>query len=67
MLWLTPVLLAPNSSEVIDTAAEITNPELIPTMPIPACNATSLLEVDSNKKANGVGTKESANQPVLAK
>lgn len=67
MLWFTPTLFGPNSSEVIDTAAENTKPELRPIKPVPMCNAGSLPDMASKMNAIGVGTKATANHPVLAK
>lgn len=67
MLWLTPALFGPNSSDVIDTAAENTNPELNPIRAVQARNALSLPDATSKRKAIGVGTIASANHPVLAK
>lgn len=67
MLWLTLALLGPNSSDVMDTAAENTKPELNPIMHVPACSAASLPEAASKKKAIGVGTRATASHPVLAK
>lgn len=64
---MTPVLLGPNSSDVIDTAAANTNPELSPIKPVPACNAILLPDRASQKKARGVGTRATASHPVLAK
>lgn len=67
MLWLTPVLLGPNSSDVIDTAAENMNPELSPIKPVPPCNAILLPDTASQKKASGVTKRATASHPVLAK
>lgn len=67
MLWLTPALFGPNSSDVIDTAAENKNPELSPIKPVPACKTASLPDEASKKKAIGVGTNATASHPVLAK
>lgn len=36
MLWFTPTLFGPNSSDVIDTAAANMNPELNPIRAVPA-------------------------------
>lgn len=36
MLWLTPTLFGPKSSDVIDTAAAKINPELNPIRAVPA-------------------------------
>lgn len=67
MLWFTPALFGPKSSDVTDTAAENTNPELIPIKPVPARNIASLPDVESRRKAIGVGTSAIASHPVLAK
>jgi len=67
MLWFTPTLFGPNSSEVIDTAAENTKPELSPIKAVPTCNAAPLPDMASKMNATGVGTKAAANHPVLAK
>lgn len=66
MLWFTPTLFGPNSSEVIDTAAENTKPELSPIKAVPMCNAAPLPDMASKMNAIGVGTKAAANHPVLA-
>lgn len=67
MLWFTPALFGPKSSDVTDTAAENTNPELIPIKPVPARNIASLPDRVSRRKAIGVGTSATASHPVLAK
>lgn len=67
MLWLMLALFAPNSSDVIDTAAENVNPELSPIRPVEVCNTTSLPDAISKKKAIGVARTETASQPVLVK
>lgn len=67
MLWFTPTLFGPNSSEVIDTAAENTKPELNPIKAVPMCNAAPLPDMTNKMNAIGVGTKAAANHPVLAK
>lgn len=67
MLWLTPTLLGPKSSDVIDTAAANMNPELKPIRAVPTCNAISLPVPASKKKATGVGKSARASHPVLAK
>lgn len=67
ILWLIPALLGPNSSDVMETAAENTNPELNPIIAVLACKTTSLPDTASKKKAIGVGTKATASHPVLAK
>lgn len=60
-------LFGPKSSDVIDTAAENTNPELSPIRPVEAHNAVSLPDAVSKMKAIGVGKTAIANHPVLAK
>lgn len=67
MLWLTPTLLGPNSSDVIDTAAANMNPELNPTSAVPTCSTTALSELASKKNAIGVGKSAMVSHPVLAK
>lgn len=67
MLWLTPTLFGPNSSEVIETAAANMKPELNPINAVPVCSATTLPDAASKKKAIGVGTSATVNHPVLAK
>jgi hypothetical protein len=67
MLWLSPALFGPNSSDVTDTAAENTNPELIPINPVLARSTASLPDATSKNKAIGVGTNATASHPVLAK
>lgn len=67
MLWLTPTLLGPKSSDVIDTAAAKMNPELKPTSAVPTCSASPLPDAASKKKAIGVGKSAMASHPVLAK
>lgn len=67
MLWLTPALFGPNNSDVIDTAAANTNPELSPIKAVAAVKAVSLPDMARRRKAIGVGTIASANHPVLAK
>jgi hypothetical protein len=64
---LTPTLLGPKSLDITETAAANMNPELNPIITIPACNATSLPDAASKKKAIGVGKSAMANHPVLAK
>jgi hypothetical protein len=61
------MLLGPNSSDVIETAAAKMNPELNPTNAVPICNARPLPDAASKKKAIGVGTRAMVNHPVLAK
>lgn len=67
MLWFTPALFGPKSSDVTETAAENTKPELIPIKPVPARSIASLPDAASKKKAIGVGTRATASHPVLAK
>lgn len=67
MLWLTPTLVGPKSSDVIETAAANMNPELNPISAVPTCNAISLPVEASKKKAIGVGKSAMASHPVLAK
>lgn len=67
MLWFTPALFGPKSSDVTDTAAENTKPELIPIKPVPARNIASLPDRVSRRKPIGVGTSATASHPVLAK
>ncbi|PON56672.1 hypothetical protein PanWU01x14_178900 [Parasponia andersonii] len=67
MLWLTPALFAPKSSDVIDTAAENTNPELTPIKAVPMRNTASLPDIASKNKAIGAGTIAMASHPVLGK
>lgn len=67
MLWLTPTLFGPKSSDVIETAAANMKPELNPTSAVPAWSASSLPDAASKKKAIGVGTSAMASHPVLAK
>ena len=64
---MTLALFGPKSSDVIDTAAENTNPELSPISAVAALNAALLPERASRKKAVGVGTRATASHPVLAK
>lgn len=66
MLWFTPTLFGPNSSDVIDTAAENTKPELNPTKLVLNCNAVLVPDMASKMNAIGVGIKAAANHPVLA-
>lgn len=67
MLWLTPRLFGPKSSEVIETAAANMKPELNPTRAVPIWSESSLPLEASKKNATGVGNSAIANQPVLAK
>lgn len=67
MLWLTPTLLGPKSSEVIETAAANMKPELKPIRDVPTCSANKLDVEARMKKAIGVGKRAIASHPVLAK
>lgn len=67
MLWLTPTLFGPKSSDVIETAAANMKPELNPTSAVPACSASPLPDAASKKKATGVGRSAIVSHPVLAK
>lgn len=67
MLWLTPALFGPNSSDVIDTDAANTNPELRPIKAVLMRSVVSLPDATSKNKAIGVGTTAAASHPVLAK
>lgn len=67
MLWLTPALLGPKSSDVIDTAAENTKPELRLMRAVPSLRAASLPEKASTNMAIGAGTIATASHPVLGK
>lgn len=67
MLWFTPTLFGPKSSEVTDTAAAKMKPELSPTRAVPVWSAAELPEAARMKKAIGVGIRAMASQPVLAK
>lgn len=67
MLWLTPTLFGPNSSEVTETAAANMKPELRPMRAVPARRALAVPETASMKKAIGVGMRAMASHPVLAK
>lgn len=66
ILWFTPTLFGPNNSDVIETAAENTKPELNPIKLVLICNVVSLPDMASKMNAIGVGTNAAANQPVLA-
>lgn len=66
ILWLTPTLLGPNSSDVIDTATEKTKPELSPIKAVAAISAILLPDKDSRKNAIVVGIRAKASHPVLA-
>lgn len=67
MLWLTPKLLGPKSSDVTDTAAAKMKPELKPISAVLAFNACSLDVATSRKNAIGVGSNAIASHPVRAK
>lgn len=68
MLWLTPTLLGPKRSDVMDTAAANMKPELRPIKAVAVCNAVCCKDdTASKKKAIGVGKSAIANQPVLVK
>lgn len=67
MLWFTPTLFGPKSSDVIDTAAAKMNPELKPIRAVPAWSAASFPLAATKKNAIGVGTNAIASHPVLAK
>lgn len=67
ILWFIPTLFGPNSSDVIETAAENTKPELNPIKLVPNCNAVLVPDMANKMKAIGVGIKAAANHPVLAK
>eukprot|EP00268_Persea_americana_P067064 TRINITY_DN918_c2_g1_i4.p4 TRINITY_DN918_c2_g1~~TRINITY_DN918_c2_g1_i4.p4 ORF type:complete len:113 (-),score=18.85 TRINITY_DN918_c2_g1_i4:347-685(-) len=67
MLWLTPKLLGPKSSDVTDTAAAKMKPELKPISAVPACSAYSLDTATRTKNAIGVGSNAIASHPVRAK
>lgn len=68
MLWFTPTLFGPNSSDVIETAAANINPELSPISAVPPWS-TRLFSpsVLRRRKAKGVGRRAMASHPVLAK
>lgn len=68
MLWLTPTLLGPKRSDVMDTAAANMKPELRPIKAVAVCNAVCCKDdIASKKKAMGVGKRAIANHPVLVK
>ena len=67
ILWLTPTLKGPKSSDVMETAAENMKPELSPIRDVPACSAQGLPDPVNKKNAIGVGIRASASHPVLAK
>jgi len=68
MLWLTPTLLGPKRSDVMETAAANMKPELRPINAVAVCNAVCCEDdTASKKKAIGVGKSAIANQPVLVK
>lgn len=67
MLWFTPTLLGPKSSDVMETAAAKMKPELNPISDVPIWRASSEPDAASKKKANGVGRRATVSHPVLAK
>lgn len=67
MFWFTPTLLRPKRSEVTETAAAKTNPELNPISAVATCSSAVLDEYARMKKAKGVGSSEMVNQPVLVR
>ena len=67
MLWFTPTLFGPKSSDVMDTAAEKMNPELNPIREVPIRSANSVSVNERTRNAKGVGTSAMASHPVLAK
>ena len=67
ILWLTPTLKGPKSSDVMDTAAANMKPELSPISAVPACSIRALPDPVKSKKAIGVGISAIASHPVLAK
>lgn len=68
MLWLTPTLLGPKSSDVMETAAANMKPELRPIKAVAVCNAKCCKDdIASRKKAIGVGKSAIVNHPVLVK
>lgn len=68
MLWFTPTLFGPNSSDVTETAAANMKPELSPISAVPAW-ITRLFPPSALRRANaiGVGRIAMASHPVLAK
>ncbi|GFP93915.1 B3 domain-containing protein os04g0386900 [Phtheirospermum japonicum] len=56
----------PKSSDVIDTAAENTKPELSPIKAVEVNSVVLLSDETSRRKAIGVGTRAKASHPVLA-
>lgn len=67
MLWFTPTLSGPKSSDVIETAAANMNPELSPINAVPARTANALPpNALRSNKASGVGRTPMASHPVLA-
>ena len=67
ILWLTPTLFGPKSSDVMETAAANMNPELRPIRAVPTCSADAVPDDASKKSAIGVGNNAIASHPVLAK
>lgn len=68
MLWLTPTLPGPKSSDVTETAAANMKPELSPISAVPTC-ITWQFPPTALRRANaiGVGRRAMANHPVLGK
>lgn len=67
ILWLTPTLEGPKSSDVMETAAANMKPELSPISAVPVWSVRAVPDPVSKKKAIGVGIRAIASQPVLAK
>lgn len=67
ILWLTPKLFGPKSSDVMETAAANMKPELRPMTAVLAFSAIPLDNMESRKNATGIGAKAIAIHPVLAK
>ena len=67
ILWLTPTLRGPKSSDVMETAAANMKPELSPINAVHAWCASALPDPVSRKKAIGVGIRAILSHPVLAK
>lgn len=63
---MTPALFGPKSSDVIDTAAADTKPELSPMKAVAATNVALLADETSSRNATGVGTIATASHIVLA-
>jgi hypothetical protein len=66
MLWFTPMLIGPKSSEVTETAAAKMNPELRPISAVPATRVVTSCDFHIKKKANGMGTNAAVTHAVLA-